>query len=66
MTDSDDRRERILRAAFDCREDLIAYARSLLGKYSAAEDGAWAFTHSGGASGLVLTEVELLPPASSH
>jgi RNA polymerase sigma-70 factor (ECF subfamily) len=38
MTDSEDRRDRILRAAFDCREDLVAYARSLLGNYSAAED----------------------------
>lgn len=38
MTDSDERRERILRAAFDCREDLIAYAWSLIGNYSAAED----------------------------
>jgi len=38
MTDSEDRRDRLLRAAFDFREDLLAYARSLLGNYSAAED----------------------------
>lgn len=38
MTDADEQRERVLRAAFDCREELIAYAWSLLGNYAAAED----------------------------
>ncbi|MGB7344468.1 MAG: sigma-70 family RNA polymerase sigma factor, partial [Pirellulaceae bacterium] len=38
MTDSNQRREHVLRAAFDCREELIAYAWSLIGNYSAAED----------------------------
>ncbi len=38
MTESDEKRERVLRAAFDCRQDLLAYARSLFGNYSAAED----------------------------
>ena len=38
MTESDERRDRILRVAFDHREELIAYAWSLLGNYSAAED----------------------------
>ncbi len=38
MTDTEEHRERILRAAFDCREELLAYARSLLGNYAAAED----------------------------
>ena len=38
MTAAEDRRDRILRAAFDCREDLLTYARSLLGNYTAAED----------------------------
>ena len=36
--DSDSNRDRILKAALGCRSELIAYARSLLGKYSAAED----------------------------
>ncbi|GAB5402976.1 MAG: sigma-70 family RNA polymerase sigma factor [Aureliella sp.] len=35
---ADEHRERILRAAFDQRESLLVYARSLLGNYSAAED----------------------------
>ncbi len=38
MTESDEQRERILRAAFDCRMELIAYACSLLGNYAAAEE----------------------------
>lgn len=38
MTNSDDHREKVLRAAFDLRVELLAYARSLLGNYSAAED----------------------------
>lgn len=38
MEDSEDRRDRLLRAAFDSREDLLAHARSLLGNYAAAED----------------------------
>lgn len=32
------RRDRILRSAFECREELATYARVLLGNYSAAED----------------------------
>ncbi len=38
MTDTDQHRERVLRAAFDCREELLVYARSLLCNYAAAED----------------------------
>ena len=38
MTDDDQRRDRILRAAFECREELVTYARALLGNYAAAED----------------------------
>ena len=38
MNSPDERRDRILKAAFDCREELLAYARSLLGNYAAAED----------------------------
>ena len=38
MAEPEDKRDRVLRAAFDCRDDLLAYARSLLGNYSAAED----------------------------
>lgn len=38
MNDADEHRERTLRAAFDLREDLVTYARSLLGNYAAAED----------------------------
>lgn len=38
MANPDEHRERILRAAFDCRVELLAYARSMLGNYSAAED----------------------------
>lgn len=36
--DDDERRERILRSAFECREELVTYSRVLLGNYSAAED----------------------------
>ena len=32
------RRDRILRAAFECRAELVTYARALLGNYAAAED----------------------------
>jgi len=35
---ADEHRERVLRAAFDLRDDLLAYARSLLSNYAAAED----------------------------
>lgn len=38
MTDYDAKRDRVLKAAFECRAELTAYARSLLGNYSAAED----------------------------
>ena len=35
---SDSERDRVLKAALDCRVELIAYARSLLGDYAAADD----------------------------
>lgn len=38
MDSSDETRDRVLRAALDCRAELMAYARSLLGNYAAAED----------------------------
>ena len=38
MDNSDGKRDRVLKAALDCRAELIAYARSLLGNYAAAED----------------------------
>ncbi|MCH8047800.1 MAG: hypothetical protein IID44_29250 [Planctomycetes bacterium] len=38
MDSSDAKRDRVLKAALDCREQLMAYARSLLGNYAAAED----------------------------
>ena len=38
MSDSDNSRDRILKAAFDCRSELVAYAWSLLGNLAAAED----------------------------
>jgi RNA polymerase sigma-70 factor (ECF subfamily) len=38
MDDTDAKRDRILKAALDCRAELMAYARSLLGNYVAAED----------------------------
>lgn len=33
-----EQRERILRSALECREELVTYARVLLGNYSTAED----------------------------
>lgn len=38
MNGSDAKRDRVLKAALDCRTELIAYARSLLGNYAAADD----------------------------
>jgi RNA polymerase sigma-70 factor (ECF subfamily) len=38
MDSSDDKRDRVLKAAFDCRMELTAYARSLLGNYASADD----------------------------
>jgi RNA polymerase sigma-70 factor (ECF subfamily) len=38
MDDSDTKRDRVLRAALEYRVELLAYARSLLGDYAAAED----------------------------
>ena len=38
MNNSDDKRDRVMKAALDCRTELIAYARSLLGNYAAADD----------------------------
>lgn len=38
MSDVEASRDRVLKAAFDCREDLSAYAWSLLGNRTAAED----------------------------
>ena len=38
MDDLDKKRDRVLKLALDCRVELIAYARSLLGNYTAAED----------------------------
>ena len=35
---SEERRDRILRSAFECREELVTYARALLGNFAAAED----------------------------
>jgi RNA polymerase sigma factor (sigma-70 family) len=32
------RRDRVLKSAFECREELVTYARALLGNYAAAED----------------------------
>lgn len=34
----ENRRDRILRSAFECREELVTYARTLLGNYASAED----------------------------
>ena len=34
----EERRDRVLRSAFECREELVTYARALLGNYAAAED----------------------------
>ncbi len=38
MTDSAQQRDRVLRAAFECRTELVAYARALLGNFATAED----------------------------
>jgi RNA polymerase sigma-70 factor, ECF subfamily len=38
MGDPDPTRDRILKEALECRVELVAYARSLLGNYTAAED----------------------------
>ncbi len=38
MDSSDEKRDRVLKAAMDFRVELIAYARSLIGNYSAADD----------------------------
>ena len=38
MDESDQKRDRVLKAALDYRVELLAYARSLLGNYAAAED----------------------------
>ena len=35
---TDEGRDRVLKAALDCHAELIAYARSLLGNYAAADD----------------------------
>ena len=35
MDNSNDKRDRVLKAALDCRTELMAYARSLLGNYAA-------------------------------
>jgi len=42
METSDTHRDRVLKAAFACRLELMAYARSLLGDYAAAEDAVQA------------------------
>lgn len=38
MDDKEVKRDRVLKEAFECRLQLIAYARALLGNYAAAED----------------------------
>ena len=38
MDDSQARRDRVLREAFACRVELLAYARAVLGNYALAED----------------------------
>jgi RNA polymerase sigma-70 factor (ECF subfamily) len=38
MDSSDDKRDLVLKAALECRTELVAYARSLLGNYAAADD----------------------------
>jgi len=38
MDNPDDKRDRVLKAALDCRTELVAYARSLLGNHAAADD----------------------------
>ena len=38
MDNTEDKRDRVIKAALECRTELIAYARSLLGNYAAADD----------------------------
>ena len=38
MVNIDEKRDRVIKAAFSCRTELLAYARSLLGNFAAAED----------------------------
>ena len=38
MDGEEAKRDRVLKTALDCRVELIAYARSLIGNYSAADD----------------------------
>jgi len=38
MSDEIAKRDRVLRSAFECREELVTYARALLGNFAAAED----------------------------
>ena len=38
MDNSEEKRDRVLREAFSCRVELVAYARAALGNYTAAED----------------------------
>ncbi|QDT59349.1 ECF RNA polymerase sigma factor SigR [Stieleria bergensis] len=38
MDNADDKRYRALKAALECRTELLAYARSLLGHYATADD----------------------------
>ena len=38
MDSPDQKRDRVLKAALACRVELMAYARSLTGNYSAADD----------------------------
>ena len=38
MQPTEEHRDRVLKAALECRTELIAYARSFLGDYSAADD----------------------------
>ena len=38
MESSDDKRDRVLKAALECRTELVAYARSLISNYAAADD----------------------------
>lgn len=37
-SETDTKRDRILKSALECRGELLAYARSLLGNYAAADD----------------------------
>ena len=38
MDTDDDKRDRVTKAALECRTELLAYARALLGNYAAADD----------------------------